>query len=347
MERVASQSLQLGGLDNMPSSRKSPKRFTHAKLIGLPVKGSPAAGFVDGLHLDTCAKRTDLLLDYHELQNDFPPILFERDGRPWERIKGNYVPVRLRFVDGHFVEGEALLTCLEGLPQKDPGRLLNDFWAWRFIDGRNYYLFDLRREENDTLLIKAATCLLEPHQDQAWEANFERKWCPAPLPPVRLIPVPKQIYRRYGGDPVSVWLDGRMHHSRLFIGGLDTQSEQRPDVSAVLNLGEDPSRWVVNESPFQADRWARKGEGSKGMTVPELAEEANWVIAHLKAGERVLVHCSAGMNRSSTICCAVLIRLEGLSAEAALERVREHHPWARPDPSHWLRLRWLAALPGS
>jgi hypothetical protein len=48
------------------------------------------------------------------------------------------------------------------------------------------------------------------------------------------------------------------------------------------------------------------------------------------------------MNRSATICSAVLILLEGLSAEAALERVREQHPWARPDPHHWLALRLLA-----
>jgi hypothetical protein len=47
------------------------------------------------------------------------------------------------------------------------------------------------------------------------------------------------------------------------------------------------------------------------------------------------------MNRSSTVCCATLMMLEGLSAEKALERVREHHPWARPDSHHWLALRWL------
>jgi hypothetical protein len=51
------------------------------------------------------------------------------------------------------------------------------------------------------------------------------------------------------------------------------------------------------------------------------------------------------MNRSSTICCAVLILLEGLPAEKALERVREHHPWARPDGNHWLKLRWLGMDP--
>jgi hypothetical protein len=136
-----------------------------------------------------------------------------------------------------------------------------------------------------------------------------------------------------------------MQYRRLFIGGLDNQSKHRPDVSVVLNLAEDASLWALDGSPHPLDRWAKKGEGSKGMTVRELAEEADWVITHLKnKRERVLVHCSAGMNRSSSVCCAVLIRLEGLSAEAALERVREHHPWARPDPRHWLALRWLASF---
>jgi hypothetical protein len=33
--------------------------------------------------------------------------------------------------------------------------------------------------------------------------------------------------------------------------------------------------------------------------------------------------------------------LEGLSADEALARVREHHPLAWPDPYHWFALRWL------
>ena len=77
------------------------------------------------------------------------------------------------------------------------------------------------------------------------------------------------------------------------------------------------------------------------MSMTEIISEAQWVIERLKAGQRVLVHCSAGFNRSVTVCCATLILLEGISAEAALERVRERHPWARPDPHHWLALRWL------
>jgi len=80
------------------------------------------------------------------------------------------------------------------------------------------------------------------------------------------------------------------------------------------------------------------------MSVNEIREEAEWVIGHLRNGRSVLVHCVAGMNRSATICCAVLMLHENLSAEAALERVREHHPWARPDVHHWLALRWLETM---
>jgi hypothetical protein len=316
--------------------------FKHSRLLALPVSGSPAAGLLDAVHLDTHGKRTDLLLDYHELQLAVPSKLFERDGRPWERIQGKYIPRYLRFMDARIIEGEALLTCIEDQPREDPSRLLNAVLAWRYTDGQNYYLFDLRRQENDTLLITASRCLAEPRLDTVWEANFERDWSPPPLSPPRQIPDPKRLRCRFGGDPVTIRLAGRLRYRRLFIGGLDNQSKQRPDVSAVLNLGEEASLWAL-EKPYPGDRWAYKGEGSRGMTVQDLVEESDWVIAHLNKRERVLVHCSAGMNRSSSVCCAVLIRVEGLSAEAALERVREHHPWARPDPRHWIGLRWLGS----
>jgi hypothetical protein len=48
------------------------------------------------------------------------------------------------------------------------------------------------------------------------------------------------------------------------------------------------------------------------------------------------------MNRSAAVTCAVVMMTEGLGAEEALARVREHHPWSRPDPNHWLKLRWMS-----
>ena len=162
--------------------------------------------------------------------------------------------------------------------------------------------------------------------------------------PGRLIPHPKQLHQRFGGDSITFYISSRTYHRRLFIGGVDIQPREHPEVDAVLNVGENPSAWMKEDQTHPLDRWDNKGEGSEGMSLDVIREEANWVIERLKRNQRVLVHCVAGMNRSSTICCAVLILLEGLTAEQALARIREHHPWARPDSGHWLKLRWLAKI---
>jgi hypothetical protein len=159
-----------------------------------------------------------------------------------------------------------------------------------------------------------------------------------------LLPMPKSVHRRFGGDPVRVVIDSRPSSRRLFIGGIDIQPETRPEVDFVLNVGENPSKWAPAGVTHPNDRWDNKGEGSAGMSVAVIRQEAEWIIERLKAGQRVLVHCVAGMNRSATICCAAVMLLEGLSAEQALERVREHHPWSRPDANHWLKLRWMAQI---
>ena len=170
---------------------------------------------------------------------------------------------------------------------------------------------------------------------------MERDWSPAPPMSGRLVPRPSHLHGRFGGDPITIKVHGVSRHRRLFVGGLDIQPKQRPQVDAVLNLGEQASRWVKRNRLPPTDRSVHNGEGSKGMTIPEILEEAAWVMERLEQNQRVLVHCVAGMNRSVTICCAALMLLEGLGAKAALERVREHHPWARPDSHHWLALRWL------
>ena len=153
--------------------------------------------------------------------------------------------------------------------------------------------------------------------------------------------LPQHIHKRYGGNPITLQLGDKLYHRRLFVGGIDHQPETRPDVDVVLNLGEKPSRWAPSANTLQ-DRWAVKGEGSQGMGLDEIVEEVQWVIEQLRAGQRVLVHCVAGFNRSVTLCCATLILLEKLSAEAALQRVQVQHRWAQPDAHHWLALRWLA-----
>lgn len=318
------------------------KQRAHARLLAFPVEQSPAGGRLDALDV----RGSDLLVDYHELQLTAPPALFEREGGPWERVQGLYRPRRLRFAGVQIIHGRKLDVCLEDLPPEHPSRALTSALAWRSPAGQHYYLFGTRVPAHPSLLLVARRCAAEERAGPTRPVTLARDWSPPPLSPARLVPNPRRLYERYGGDPVAVELDGRVRRWRLFVGGVDVQGEQRPDVHAVLNVGGEASRWTAAAPPHPADRWDHKGEGPAGMSPGEIAAEARWVIERLRAGQRVLVHCTAGMNRSATICCAVLILLEGLSAEAALERVRERHPWARPDSRHWLALRWLAHTAG-
>jgi len=200
----------------------------------------------------------------------------------------------------------------------------------------------LRFPISGSLRFYARDVLQEYREGQATFQKVERDWSPAPPMPTGFVPEPKELYEQFAGDPVTVSIDGVMHERLLFVGGVETQGRQRPAVDAVLNLGEEPSIWAKGGEPHPEDRWVQKGEGKDAMTIPEIKGEAQWVIERLRAGKKVLVHCVAGMNRTATVACAALMMLEGLNAEAALARVREQHPWSRPDPTHWLRLRAMS-----
>jgi hypothetical protein len=204
-----------------------------------------------------------------------------------------------------------------------------------------FYVFKLREPVGASMNFLAnAVTYTESAQSDPF--TLERDWSPAPPMPEGLVPQPIDLHNAFGGDPVKVKINDVVQEQRLFVGGIEQQPNNRPpQVDAVLNIGEQPSLWVKGNDIHPNDRVVEKGEGSIGMSAEEIQAEANWVIERLKKDERVLVHCVAGMNRSTTICTAVVMLLEGLNADEALKRVRETHPWAKPDSYHWLALRWL------
>jgi hypothetical protein len=314
---------------------------SHTRILTLPHgENSLAGAWMDALREEVRDTGRDLVIDFQELRLTTPPRLFKAGAQIFEQIEGVYVPHRLRFQEVKFLEGR--VQTLNRLPSHHPSREISASIQWHGPDHLNYYLIGLRSNNHPDLLFTARTCCAEERTGVLRETIFTRDWSPSPACPPRLIPRPTSLHHRCGGDPVAVWIGATLRRRRLFTGGIDIQPEQRPDVDAVLNLGELPSRWAGSAPQPECDRWVEKGEGSQGMNEDDLRSEAGWVIERLQAGQRVLVHCAAGMNRSATICCAVLILMEGLSAEAALERVREFHPWARPDSRHWLTLKWLA-----
>ena len=317
------------------------RQTKYTRILAFPFDISFQSARLEALSEAMHGRQRDFYIDFQELRLSAPPELVELNGKPGEHVQGTYLPRRLCCSDVRWLEVTGLYTRLDEVPLDHGARSLRGTLYWRAPgEDAKWGWFNGTNEPAD-LVISARQFALEDRAGGKEVVDFIRDWSTAPELPARLVRISQKLHRRFGGDPVSLRLGRRVYHRRLFVGGLDCQTTKRPEVDTVLNLGDEPSKWSGNEIGFNEDRWSCKGEGQSGMDLSEIVAEARWVIERLKAGQRVLVHCSAGFNRSATICCAVLILLEGLRAEQALERVREHRPWCRPDPHHWLVLRWI------
>ena len=311
----------------------------HTRIIQHPFAAGLQGARLEAYHEETHGKRTDVLIAYQAFER-ITSELFERDGVIIERVSGNLIPSQVRFGGVVELQNRDYFFGLNALPRDAAERTIVDMLTWRQPERDEiFHLISLKAADAPDLMFFARHADYERLPGEAIPVSLERDWCPPPPMPGGLLPRPQAVYRQFGGDPLPVRIESRLLQRRLFIGGVDIQPETRPQVDFILNVGEEPSKWGA---PGPNDRWDNKGEGQDGMSVAEIRREAEWVGERLRAGKRVLVHCMAGMNRSATLCCATLMLLEGLSAEAALARVRATHPWGRPDSRHWLKLRWLA-----
>jgi len=303
----------------------------------------PFAALMQGGRLDTFQENgRELHLEVQGLEVSASEV-FEREGKLFERVTGRYVPLKLSFLNMTPISRADFFTQLAQVPPDDPSRTIATLHTWVQPDTEDdiFHAMSMRGPAPANLNFFASKVTYE--QESGGDVfTFERDWSPAPPMPGVVVPQPQDLYDRFGGDPVTIHINDGDLEQKLFVGGLEHQPAHRPEeLDVVLNLGEQPSAWVKGNDLHPNDRTVEKGEGAQGMSVAEIRAEADWVIDHLKKDESVLVHCVAGMNRSTTICCAVLMLTENLTAEQALLRVREQHPWAKPDSYHWLALRWL------
>ncbi|MGE5333742.1 MAG: dual specificity protein phosphatase family protein [Nitrososphaerota archaeon] len=284
---------------------------------------------------------TDILFDFEELHLLKPPQPCGSPLHPEEWVEGEYHPRTLRFKGGEWVQRSPILDQLDQVPPDHGVRRLLGVLHWSAPTlGKLILIF---MQESAECLLRATDFSLEERAGEPQPAAFLRRWSNAPPHPEGLVPERAKLLRRFGGDPITITLGNRRYRYRLFIGGMRHQNATRPDVHAVLNLCELDNPWVEHEGRHLNDRLACKGEMAVGMDMGDLLAEGRWVAGRLRAGQRVLVHCYAGVNRSATVCCAALMMLEGLSAHEALARVRENHPSCRPDPYHWFLLEHLHA----
>jgi hypothetical protein len=92
------------------------KRTVHSRLLAVPYYDSLFGAQLEGLAEERHGKRTDFLIDYHELRLHRLPELVLCDGRPYEQVQGDYVPRRLRFRNLRRVRCTGAYAALETLP---------------------------------------------------------------------------------------------------------------------------------------------------------------------------------------------------------------------------------------
>jgi hypothetical protein len=132
-----------------------------------------------------------------------------------------------------------------------------------------------------------------------------------------------------------------------------------PDPEAAMrHVGADAIVCLVQEFEI-ADRfpdypsWLRSNAAERALWFPIPDLDAltlnatrpliDDVLARVRAGSGVIVHCAAGIGRSGTTAVAVLLHL-GMSLDEALTHVRTHRPMAGPEVGRQLDLvRAIAA----
>ena len=71
------------------------------------------------------------------------------------------------------------------------------------------------------------------------------------------------------------------------------------------------------------------------ISVEHIRQGVDFVREHKQRGNRILVSCGAGINRSSAFCTAVLREEEGLSLFDAFKDVKHKHPESMPHEPVW------------
>ncbi|MBI5950516.1 MAG: dual specificity protein phosphatase family protein [Chloroflexi bacterium] len=92
-----------------------------------------------------------------------------------------------------------------------------------------------------------------------------------------------------------------------------------------------------------ADLVEQKGINSLFLPVPDLGSTSpafirqgvEFILAEKEKGNKILVACGAGMNRSTAFCMAALKEVEGLSLLEAFKEIKRRHPESMPHEPVW------------
>jgi hypothetical protein len=120
--------------------------------------------------------------------------------------------------------------------------------------------------------------------------------------------------------------------SQLYLG--NAMSSGIAQVEAVLSVGCQP---LPNEGVKHRHQLSMVDSVDSDLT-PHLTTASTFIQQHIAAGRKVLVHCKGGINRSSAVVVAYLVRYASppLTMDEAAKLVKQQHSSSRMQP-HYLK----------
>jgi protein-tyrosine phosphatase len=124
-------------------------------------------------------------------------------------------------------------------------------------------------------------------------------------------------------------------NENLQITDIDAVRTESFDADRVVTVCQDPveehipegveyDHFNLADDMYSSEIWGGSAE------YPAFAEAAKAVLKAVRDGEDVLVHCHAGMNRSASVCIAVLGVTEDLPYREAYKLVSRVRPIIAP-----------------
>ena len=121
-------------------------------------------------------------------------------------------------------------------------------------------------------------------------------------------------------DNFSWLLKGKLAGSAIPTSKDEVKWMEDEGVKSIVTIREEPldEDWVKNMNYLHVH--------SNDMGVPDFSDlvfSVDFIHSRITNNEPVMVHCLAGLGRTGTILACYLIKYEKMSAEDAIEHVRE------------------------
>lgn len=127
-------------------------------------------------------------------------------------------------------------------------------------------------------------------------------------------------------DEIRPWLFIGKHRESMQLAYLQSKS-----IQAILQLADKVEHPNIETLYLPVEDFAP-------LSSKLLERGVAFIRSQKKLGNRILVTCGAGINRSSSFCTAALKEEEGLSVFDAFKEVKSKHPQSMPHEPVWISL---------